>query len=175
MEGQFYLMGIAGLAVSLAGFASLLTLFRAPHTWDGVTLWRARVIVRASLDTASAALIPVPVFYLTGSVDWAIRAGVGMVMVLSILSTIRASPSRNPEAWPEPYSVVPFYVISAVTFSVMILALLLANLGLLLLLLLFELGLPASTFATVVDEYRPQAATTTDPDTEGGVNPTIPA
>jgi len=52
LEGQFYLMGIAGLGVSLAGFASLLTLFRAPHTWDGVTLWRARIIVRASLDTA---------------------------------------------------------------------------------------------------------------------------
>jgi len=46
----------------------------------------------------------------------------------------------------------------------MIVALVLANLGLLLLLLLFELGLPASTFATVVDEYRPQAASATDPD-----------
>jgi hypothetical protein len=167
MEGQFYLMGIAGLAVSLAGFASLLTVFRPPHTWDGVTLWRARIIVRASLDTASAALIPVPVFYLTGSVDWAIRAGVGMILVLSILSTLRSSPARNPDAWPEPYSVKPFYVMSAVAFLVMIVALVLANLGLLLLLLLFELGLPASTFATVVDEYRPQRATATGSDAEG--------
>ena len=166
MEGQFYLMGIAGLGVSLAGFASLLTLFRAPHTWDSVTLWRARIIVRASLDTASAALVPVPVFYLTGSVDWAIRAGVGLMLVLSILSTVRASPARNPDAWPEPYSVVPFYAISVVTFSAMILALVLANLGLLLLLLLFELGLPASTFATVVDEYRPQSAGVVDPSSD---------
>lgn len=163
MEGQFYLMGIAGLGVSLAGFASLLTLFRAPHTWDSVTLWRARIIVRASLDTASAALIPVPVFYLTGSEDWAIRAGVAMMLVLSIGGTIRASPARNPDAWPEPYSVVPFYVITVVTVAAMIVALVLGSLGMLLLLLLFELGLPASTFATVVDEYRPQAADTEAP------------
>jgi hypothetical protein len=59
---------------------------------------------------------------------------------------------------------VPFYVISAVSLSVMIVALVLANLGMLLVLLLFELGLPASTFATVVDEYRPQGAIATDPD-----------
>lgn len=107
MEGQFYLMGLAGLGVSLAGFASLLTLFRAPSSWDPVTLWRARTIVRSSLDAAAAALIPVPIFYLTGSVDWAIRAGGGMVLLMSVMGTVRASPGRNPEAWPEPYSVVP--------------------------------------------------------------------
>jgi len=47
-------MGIAGLAVSLAGFSSLLTLFRAPNAWDPVSLRRARTIVWVSLDEASA-------------------------------------------------------------------------------------------------------------------------
>lgn len=155
MEGQFYLMGIAGLAVSLAGFSSLLTLFRAPHSWDQVTLWRARTIVRASLDAAAAALVPVPVFYLTGSTDWAIRAGTALILVLSIFSAIRSSPRRNPEAWPEGYSIVPFYIINAVTLALMGLNLVLASLGLLLLLLLWALGLPASIFATVVEEFRP--------------------
>ena len=158
MEGQFYLMGLAGLGVSLAGFASLLTLFRAPSAWDSVTLWRARTIVRSSLDAAGAALIPVPVFYLTGSVDWAIRAGAGTLLLLAILGTVRASPGRNPQAWPEPYSVVPYYVISALTLGVIVLNVVLANLGLLLLLLLFELSLPASIFATVVQEFQPRVA-----------------
>lgn len=157
MEGQFYFRGIAGLAVSLAGFSSLLTLFRAPDAWDAVTLWRAKTIVRASLDAASAALVPVPVFYLTGSADWAIRAGGAVLLALSISSTIRSSPQRQPEAWPEGYSVVPFYVISAFSFALMLLNLVLANLGLLLLLLLWELGLPASIFALVVEEFRPGA------------------
>jgi hypothetical protein len=169
VEGQFYLMGIAGLAVSLAGFSSLLTLFRPTDSWDPVTLWRARTIVRASLDAASAALIPVPVFYLTGSTDWAIRAGTAMLFVLAIASTIRSSPQRQPEAWPEHYSVVPFYVISAVSFALMMLNLALANLGLLLLLLLWELGLPASIFASVVEEFRPGARL--DQSTADDVNP----
>lgn len=115
MEGQFFLMGVAGLSVSLAGFSSLLTLFRANGSWDPVALWRARTIVRASLDAASAAL----------------------------------------KAWPEGYSVVPFYVISAVTFALMFLNLVLASLGLLLLLLMWELGLPAGIFVSVVEEFRP--------------------
>ena len=38
MEGQFYLMGVAGLGISLAGFSSLLTVFRASGAWDEVSL-----------------------------------------------------------------------------------------------------------------------------------------
>lgn len=155
MEGQPFLMVLAGLGVSLAGFSSLLTLFRANNDWDPVSLWRAKTIVRASLNVSSAALVPVPVFYLTGSEQWAIRAGTAMLLVLSVVSTIRSSPQKQPEAWPEGYSVVPFYVISAITSLLMALNVLLANLGLLLLLLLWDLGLPASIFADVVEEFRP--------------------
>jgi hypothetical protein len=77
-----------------------------------------------------------------------------MLLVLSIAGTIRSSPQRQPEAWREGYSVVPFYVISAVSFALMMLNLALANLGLLLLLLLWELDLPAGIFASVVEEFR---------------------
>ena len=62
MEGQFYITTIAGLGVSLAGFSALLTLFRAGHAWDSVTLWRARAIVRTSLETALAMLTVIPVY-----------------------------------------------------------------------------------------------------------------
>jgi hypothetical protein len=155
VEGQPFLMVMAGLGVSLAGFSSLLTLFRANNDWDPVSLWRAKTIVRASLNVASAALVPVPVFYLTGSEQWAIRAGTAMLLALSVVSTIRSSPQKQPEAWPEGYSVVPFYVIGAIAFSLMALNLALANLGLLLLLLLWDLGLPAGIFADVVEEFRP--------------------
>lgn len=154
MEGQFYLMGLAGLSVSLAGFASLLTVFRPAETWDAVTLWRARTIVRSSIDAASAALLPVPVFYLTDSADWAVRAGTALILVLSLAGTVRASPQKQPEAWVN-HSVVPFYLISAVTVAIMLANLALANLGVLLLVLLWELGLPASIFASVVEEFSP--------------------
>jgi hypothetical protein len=155
VEGQFYLMGVAGLGLSLAGFSSLLTVFRAPGSWDEVTLWRARTIVRASIDTASTALLPVPVWYLTGSTDWAIRAGTAMMLALLLVRSIRNSPRRFPQAWGGDYSRVPFYVITSVTAVVMVVNLVLANLGLLLLLLVLQLGFPASIFARVVEEFRP--------------------
>lgn len=155
MEGQPFLMVLAGLGVSLAGFSSLLTLFRADNSWDPVSLWRAKTIVRASLNVASAALVPVPVFYLTGSEQWAIRAGTAILLALSVVAMIRSSPQKQPEAWPEGYSVIPFYVISAITVLLMALNMLLANLGLLLILLLWDLGLPAGIFADVVEEFSP--------------------
>ena len=58
-----------------------------------------------------------------------------MLLVLAIVSTSAAALRGNPKRWPEGYSVVPFYVISAVSFALMVLNLALANLGLLLLLL----------------------------------------
>ena len=67
MEGQFYITTIAGLGVSLAGFSALLTLFRAGQVWDAVTLWRARAIVRTSLETSLAMLDEHPGF-LSGGV-----------------------------------------------------------------------------------------------------------
>ena len=157
MEGQFYLMGVAGLGLSLAGFSTLLSVFRAPGTWDQVIVWRARTIVRASIDTASAALIPVPVWYLTGSTDWAIRAGTALTLVLLMVRSIRYSPRRFPEAWGGSYSQIPFYVITATTVAAMMVNLVLASLGLFLLLLIWQLGFPASIFARVVEEFRPES------------------
>ena len=156
MEGQFYLMGVAGLGISLAGFSSLLTVFRASGAWDEVSLWRARTIVRTSLDTASAALIPVPLWYLTGSTDWAVRVGTALMLGLLLVRSIRYSPSRYPEAWGRNYSQIPFYVITAATSATMIVNLALASLGLLLFLLIWQLSFTSSIFARVVEEFRPE-------------------
>ena len=78
-----------------------------------------------------------------------------LLLALSVVAMIRSSPQKQPEAWPEGYSVVPFYVIGAIVFSLMTLNVLLANLGLLLFLLLWNLGLPASIFADVVEVFQP--------------------
>jgi hypothetical protein len=67
VEGKFFMTTIAGLGVSLAGFSALLALFRAGQVWDAVTLWRARAIVRTSLETNIGMLTVIPIFYLTAS------------------------------------------------------------------------------------------------------------
>lgn len=111
--------------------------------------------MRTSLNAVSAALVPVPVFYLTGSQDWAIRAGTALLLALSITSAVRRRPQKQPEAWPKRHSVIIFYVINSITFGLIVLNLDIGNLGLLLLLLLWELGLPADIFSKVIEEFRP--------------------
>ena len=92
MEGQFYITTIAGLGVSLAGFSALLTLFRAGQVWDAVTLWRARAIVRTSLETALAMLTVIPIFYLAGSDAWGIRAGTLIMLLYGLSDSIKMAP-----------------------------------------------------------------------------------
>ena len=155
MEGQFYITTIAGLGVSLAGFSALLTLFRAGQVWDAVTLWRARAIVRTSLETAMAMLTSVPVFYLTGSDAWAIRAGSFFLFVTGLIDSVKMGPGRQPDAWPDPRRIRYFHAITVGVSAVLIANLAIANLGLFLAMGLWNLGLPMTIFIMVVDEFKP--------------------
>jgi hypothetical protein len=155
VEGQFYITTIAGLGVSLAGFSALLTLFRAGQVWDAVTLWRARAIVRTSLETAMAMLASVPVFYLTGSEAWGIRAGTFVLLVTGWIDSLKMGPAREPDAWPDRRRVRYFHAITAGVSAVLIANLVIANLGLFLAMGFWNLGLPMSIFIRVVDEFKP--------------------
>jgi hypothetical protein len=155
VEGQFYITTIAGLGVSLAGFSALLTLFRAGQVWDAVTLWRARAIVRTSLETAIAMLASVPVFYLTGTDAWAIRAGTFLLLVTGWIDLVKMGPGRQPDAWPDRRRIRYFYAIGVAASAVLITNLVIANLGVFLAMGLWNLGLPMTIFIMVVDEFTP--------------------
>ncbi|HKY46660.1 MAG TPA: hypothetical protein VJQ79_01640 [Acidimicrobiia bacterium] len=155
MEGQFYITTIAGLGVSLAGFSALLTLFRAGQVWDAVTLWRARAIVRTSLETALAMLTVIPIYYLTGSDAWAIRAGTLIMLAYGLIDSRKMGPRRQPEAWPDPRRVLPYYIVTVVFSAVLAVNLGVANLGIFLASGLWSLGLPMTIFMSVLDEFRP--------------------
>lgn len=155
MEGQFYITTIAGLGVSLAGFSALLTLFRAGQVWDAVTLWRARAIVRTSLETSLAMLTAIPVFYLSGSDAWGIRAGTLIMLGYGLSDSIKMGPRREPDAWPDPRRILPYYIVSVVFTAVLLINLILASLGLFLAAGLWNLGLPMTIFMSVLDEFKP--------------------
>ena len=155
MEGQFYITTLAGLGVSLAGFSALLTLFRAGQVWDAVTLWRARAIVRTSLETSLAMLASIPVFYLAGSDAWGIRAGTLILLAYTLSDSIKMGPRRQPDAWPDPRRILPYHIVSVVFAAVLIVNLVIANLGLFLAAGLWNLGLPMTIFMSVLDEFKP--------------------
>ncbi len=66
MTGQFFFTTIAGLALSTAGFASLVTALRSEGRWSRVSLWRLRAIVGESLSITVVGVLPLPVYYAVG-------------------------------------------------------------------------------------------------------------
>ena len=83
MTFQFVYLSIAGLALSVAGFAGLVTAFRHGEGWTRTSLWRVRNIVRLSISLVLIALLPFPVFALTNDEPVAIRVtAVALIAVL---------------------------------------------------------------------------------------------
>src|SRR3990170_3621610 len=65
MEGQAFFNTVAGLSVSLAGFASLIAWLRDDATtWDPINLWRVKTIVREAFTLLFLALALIPIFTL---------------------------------------------------------------------------------------------------------------
>lgn len=102
MPAQAFLTTVAGLSVSLAGFASLIAWLRVdPTTWDPMNLWRVKTIVRDASTLTFLALLLVPVHELTGDTPATIRVGASL-MVLFALTDMARNRHRDPLVWPPP-------------------------------------------------------------------------
>ena len=100
VPAQAFFTTIAGLSVSLAGFASLIAWLRAdPTAWDPVNLWRVQTIVRHALTLAFLALVHVPIQELTGDSVATIRIGAGLLVVFNLTDMVRYR-HRDPVIWP---------------------------------------------------------------------------
>lgn len=63
---QFYFTTIAGIALSAAGFAGLVTALRGDGRWSKTELWRLRNIVQAALTLVVISLLPEPIYRAVG-------------------------------------------------------------------------------------------------------------
>jgi hypothetical protein len=152
MEGQFFFTTVAGLALSIAGFASLIAWLRTdPRTWDAVNLWRLKTIVRESFTIVFLALALIPVFSLTGDIRVTTRFGAAGILV-SILVEVWINRHPDPTIW-QPRSSWTFYMtFSAAYFALQSANVLLASLGLLQIGFLLNLVSPAGIFSNFVRE-----------------------
>jgi hypothetical protein len=66
MTGQFFFTTVAALALSTAGFASLVTAWRRQGRWSKTDLWRLRGIVGESLTVTLVSMLPLPIYYAVG-------------------------------------------------------------------------------------------------------------
>lgn len=86
MEGQFYSTTIAGLSLSVAGFAALIAWLREDsRTWDPINLWRVKTIVRQALYLVFLALVLIPIFSLTDDLQMTTRLGAAGLLLGSVI------------------------------------------------------------------------------------------
>jgi hypothetical protein len=77
------------------------------------------------------------------------------MLLYSLSDSFKMGPRRQPEAWPDPRRILPYYIVSVVFAAVLAVNLVVANLGLFLAAGLWNLGLPMTIFMSVLDEFKP--------------------
>lgn len=152
MQSQPFFNTISGIAVSLAGFASLIAALRDdPRAWDPINLWRVKTIVRDALTIAALGLALSPIFTLTTSETGTIRIGSGLIVVFVIADMVLHM-NPDPVIWDPPQSWKVFMAGNAVYLALLGANLAWASLGVLQAGFLLLLGSPAGIFYNFVRE-----------------------
>jgi hypothetical protein len=149
---QFYFATLAGLALSAAGFAGLVTALRGSGQWSRTELWRLRNIVQSSLAIVVVCLLPVPIYRLVGGDEPLVIRIMSALLVLVLTDRVRATIGERRE-WPgfarEAGLILGVQVVAQVV-NVYV-----ASLGLLMFGLLVWLGFPLQLFMRVIRDFRP--------------------
>lgn len=82
-----FVFSIAGLSVTLAGFAGLVAAFRRGGDWTAITVFRLREIAEFGFGNALLALVLIPLSTTTGDVATALRA-CGVLGILFVLGGV---------------------------------------------------------------------------------------
>src|SRR6266581_2492686 len=111
MTGQFFFTTIAALALSTAGFATLVTALRREGRWSRVSLWRLRAIVGESLTITVVAILPLPFYYALGGDEAAVIQITSGVVVAKFAFAIWRAVSERRE-WGTRYTVQAVILLS---------------------------------------------------------------
>ena len=152
LEGQFFFTTVAGLSVSIAGFAALIAWLRDDsRTWEPINLWRLKTIVREAFTLVFLALALIPVFSLTGNLRATIRFGaIGMVLAIVVEVVINRHP--DPTIWKPRLSWTLYMVVSGLYAALQLANIQLASLGILQIGFLLNLLSPVGIFSNFVRE-----------------------
>ncbi len=153
MTGQPLLLTIAGLSLSVAGFAGLMTAFRRGEAWSATDIWRLRGIVRLSFINMFLALVPAALFLVIPSDQFALGAGslpVAAVYALEALGVLRERARSGLVRW-----VVGYVAMDAVLGVVMLANVVVASSGSLAIVLLIRLAHPVGLFTETIRSFAP--------------------
>jgi len=156
MTYQFFYLSIAGLALSVAGFAGLVTAFRHDEGWTRANLWRVRNIVRRSIVLVLTALLPFPAFALTNDEPTALRTTAAALIAAMLYDMVGVF--RERDQWGDARWIRPYLVLGAAELLLPILTFVFASVGLLMLSLIVRLEHPMHLFLNVISTFRPPIA-----------------
>jgi len=149
---QFYFATLAGIALSAAGFAGLVTALRGEGQWTRTELWRLRNIVRSSLAIVAVSLLPVPLYRGVGGDEMLVIRVMSALLVVIFSFELRRAFAENKE-WPglarEAGPIVGAQLL------VQVINVYLASLALLMLGLVAWLMFPLQLFMRVIRDFRP--------------------
>jgi hypothetical protein len=152
MPGQFFFTAVAGLSLSIAGFASLIAWLREdPQSWDPINLWRVKAIVREALALVFLALVLIPIFTLSEDIRTTIRFGAAG-FILSVAFEMLVNREPDPAIWKPRVSWTMYMLFSVACIVFHLVNLWVASLGLLQLGALVALISPAGIFSNFVSE-----------------------
>ncbi|HEV2249590.1 MAG TPA: hypothetical protein VGT60_03690 [Candidatus Limnocylindria bacterium] len=153
MTGQFFFTTVAGLALSVAGFASLVTALRREGRWSRTSLWRLRAIVGESLTMTLVAILPLPVYYATGADEpLTIRIISGALALRFLLSLRRAL--RDEWEWGRRY-VIQAALLRAIQLALQLTNVWLGSLPLLMIGFVWWLLFPIQLLYRVINDFQP--------------------
>lgn len=153
MTGQFFFTTIAGLALSVAGFASIVTALRQEGRWTATWLWRLRAIVAESLTITVVAMLPLPIYYASaGDEPLTIRLMSAVLAGKFLIAIARTLPTGA--QWGRRY-VVQAVLLLAIQAGAQLANLWLGWLAVLLFGLLAWLSFPIQLLFAIVRDFRP--------------------
>ena len=147
MPGEFFFMGVGGLGVSLAGFAGLISALD-PSPASPVKTWRIRNIVMSAFLLTFVGFGTVAVHTLTVDVELTVRiisAAFAFLLLARFSREIRPGP-----AWPNRRALLMAQLVGLSLIALLIVNAVVASLGFLQLLLLYELTDPVMIFVFAV-------------------------
>jgi hypothetical protein len=153
MTDQFYFTAIAGIALSVAGFAGLVTALRQDGRWSRADLWRLRNIVRTSLMIVVFGLIPQPIYRAVGGDEQLTIRIVSALLVVFFADAIRrVLPERDD--WGGNWLRSTLVIVGA-QLVVQLANVLVASLPVLMFGLLMLLAFPMQLFLRVIRDFQP--------------------
>ncbi|MDP9274614.1 MAG: hypothetical protein M3O99_03325 [Chloroflexota bacterium] len=153
MTDQFYFTTLAGLALSVAGFAGLVTALRRDSRWSRTELWRLRNIVRSSLTIVVFGLIPQPIYRAVGGDEQLTIRIVSALLVVAFADSIRRAFAERHQ-WGAGHARSAVVIVGA-QLVVQLANVLVASLPLLLFGLMLWLIFPMQLFLRVIRDFQP--------------------